>query len=76
MTTQKMIGRRLQAKRVLLGLPKGVLAEKSGIPKRSISYLERGEFVQINPEMLEKLANALETNVGYFFGESNGDQRP
>ena len=74
MEVSKKIGRRIRATRILLGMEQEDLAEKSGIRQRNISRYERGEFKNINPCRLIRLARALQTSTDYLLGEGTNDE--
>lgn len=60
-----LMGRRLRARRALLGITQPELAERTGIPQAHISRYERGVFTSINPERLVALAEVLGVTTDY-----------
>jgi len=67
------VGERIKARRIELNITQAQLAERMGLAETSsISTYER-ETANLNTDKLIKLAKALDTTVGYFFGESSGN---
>ncbi|MDO5059311.1 MAG: helix-turn-helix transcriptional regulator [Neisseria sp.] len=62
----KMIGKRIQAKRKELGLSAEQLSELIGLSQQQLSRYERG-VNKINVSHLVSLANYLSTPISYFF---------
>ncbi|HZU70716.1 MAG TPA: XRE family transcriptional regulator [Ktedonobacteraceae bacterium] len=71
--TTNRLARAVRAHRESRGLSLGVLAQKAGISKTSLSKIEAG---QGNPslEVLNSIANALNVPVSTLFGEENHPQ--
>jgi transcriptional regulator with XRE-family HTH domain len=61
-----VVGRRLKARRRLLGITQQGLGEACGVTFQQIQKYE-GAVSRISAHMLWKLACALEVDVGYFF---------
>ncbi|ASR45658.1 transcriptional regulator [Paenibacillus kribbensis] len=66
METTKLIGAKIRQFRKLLGITQEQLAEASDSTGSYIGKLERGE-VNVQIKTLEKIAEALDTNVFAFF---------
>ncbi|MGM1021317.1 MAG: helix-turn-helix domain-containing protein [Bacillota bacterium] len=66
METTKLIGAKIRQFRTLRGITQEQLAEASDSTGSYIGKLERGE-VNVQIKTLEKIAEALETNVFAFF---------
>ena len=60
-------GLRFRRVREARGLSQDDLAAKSGVYQSTISRLERGETTGIEFDVLDKLAQALDVDPGFFF---------
>lgn len=63
------LGRRLFQRRIELGMPQRDLGRAIGVSLSAIQKYERGEN-RIAASRLSALAEALEVDVGYFFGDA------
>lgn len=63
------IGRRIRERRRELDMTQGALALLTGIHKTTIVYIEAGRNA-FSLDTLERLAEALDTSVGYLLGYS------
>jgi transcriptional regulator with XRE-family HTH domain len=72
-TTTNLLAQSVRAHRESRGFSLGILAQRAGISKTSLSKIEAG---QGNPslEVLNRIANALNVPVGALFGEENHPQ--
>jgi transcriptional regulator with XRE-family HTH domain len=70
-----VVGRRLKARRRLLGITQQGLGEACGVTFQQIQKYE-GAVSRVSAHMLWKLACALEVDVGYFFSGLNRDEAP
>jgi transcriptional regulator with XRE-family HTH domain len=61
-----VVGRRLKARRRLLGITQQGLGDACGVTFQQIQKYE-GAVSRVSAHMLWKLACALEVDVGYFF---------
>lgn len=61
-----VVGRRLKARRRLLGITQQALGSSCGVTFQQIQKYE-GAVSRVSAHMLWKLACALEVDVGYFF---------
>ena len=68
-----VVGRRLKARRRLLGITQQALGETCGVTFQQIQKYE-GAVSRISAHMLWKLACALEVDVGYFFAGLTQDE--
>ena len=62
----RVVGRRLKARRRLMGITQQGLGEACGVTFQQIQKYE-GAVSRVSAHMLWKLACALEVDVGYFF---------
>jgi transcriptional regulator with XRE-family HTH domain len=70
-----VVGRRLKARRRLLGITQQGLGDACGVTFQQIQKYE-GAVSRVSAHMLWKLACALEVDVGYFFaGLARDDER-
>ena len=70
-----VVGRRLKARRRLLGITQQGLGDACGVTFQQIQKYE-GAVSRVSAHMLWKLACALEVDVGYFFsGLTRDDTR-
>jgi transcriptional regulator with XRE-family HTH domain len=70
-----VVGRRLKARRRLLGITQQGLGDACGVTFQQIQKYE-GAVSRVSAHMLWKLACALEVDVSYFFsGLARDDQR-
>lgn len=65
---QVMFGRRMRARRALLGMSQDELAGETRIPQEHISRYERGAFQSINLIRLVDIAKALQTTPNELLG--------
>ena len=70
-----VVGRRLKARRRLLGITQQRLGAACGVTFQQIQKYE-GAVSRISAHMLWKLACALEVDVGYFFSGLSRDGQP
>jgi transcriptional regulator with XRE-family HTH domain len=70
-----VVGRRLKARRRLLGITQQGLGAACGVTFQQIQKYE-GAVSRISAHMLWKLACALEVEVGYFFAGLARDDQP
>lgn len=68
-----MVGRRLRARRRLLGYSQQNLGEACGVTFQQIHKYEAA-VCRMSAVMLWKLAQALEVDVGYFFGTLSDEE--
>ena len=68
-----VVGRRLKARRRLLGITQQGLGEACGVTFQQIQKYE-GAVSRVSAHMLWKLACALEVDVGYFFSGLTRDE--
>ena len=68
-----VVGRRLKARRRLLGITQQALGESCGVTFQQIQKYE-GAVSRVSAHMLWKLACALEVDVGYFFAGLTHDE--
>jgi len=68
-----MVGRRLRARRRLLGYSQQQLGEACGVTFQQIHKYEAA-VCRLSVVMLWKLANALEVEIGYFFAALTDDE--
>ncbi|MFM1651711.1 helix-turn-helix domain-containing protein [Brevibacillus sp. B_LB10_24] len=68
-----MIGKRIQEIRLEKGLSLTELAERAGVAKSYLSYIERN--LQTNPsvQFLEKITAVLEVDIHYLLNSEEGD---
>jgi transcriptional regulator with XRE-family HTH domain len=70
-----VVGRRLKARRRLLGITQQGLGDACGVTFQQIQKYE-GAVSRVSAHMLWKLACALEVDVGYFFsGLARSEER-
>jgi transcriptional regulator with XRE-family HTH domain len=60
------VGRRVRARRKLLGVSQGVLAKRIGVTFQQVQKYERGHN-RISVSKLYRIAQALATPIGFFF---------
>ncbi|MFL5294902.1 MAG: helix-turn-helix domain-containing protein [Phenylobacterium sp.] len=65
-----VVGRRLKARRRLMGITQQSLGDACGVTFQQIQKYE-GAVSRVSAHMLWKLACALEVEVGYFFSGLN-----
>jgi transcriptional regulator with XRE-family HTH domain len=70
--TSTKIGNRINAFREQKGLTQETLSAQTGLKQPLICQLEKGQRQLINPQHLEKIANALEVPVSALYGTDNG----
>ena len=70
-----IVGRRLRARRRLLGLTQQRLAESCGVTFQQIQKYECASC-RLSAQMLWKLSCALEVDIGYFFAGITRDMTP
>ncbi len=59
---------RLKQRRTELGITQAELAEKANMTPRTVQYYESGKRKPINLEMVQRLADALDTTTEYLQG--------
>ena len=59
-TPEEMVGRRIKARRILLGWDQNELAKRSGVAQEHISRYERGAFRHLDLRKLKQIAQALQ----------------
>ena len=69
-TDSNNIGSRIKARRKELGLTQEKLAEKMNVVKSTISAYENGNS-RIDSEVIEELAETLNTTAAYLFNETD-----
>lgn len=67
-------GKRLKECRTSKGLRQTDLGKKIGVSGQVISNLERGYTTGSSPEMIRKIANALDVSVEYLMGDEFPDR--
>jgi transcriptional regulator with XRE-family HTH domain len=70
-----IVGRRLRARRRLLGLTQQRLADSCGVTFQQIQKYECASC-RLSAQMLWKLSCALEVDIGYFFAGITRDMAP
>lgn len=70
-TIQMQIGARIRRRRMELGMNQKTVCDESGLTQRFLSRVENGQFSNIPPEKLCKLANALKSSIDFIFGRTN-----
>ncbi len=70
-----IVGRRLRARRRLLGLTQQRLADSCGVTFQQIQKYECASC-RLSAQMLWKLSCALEVDIGYFFAGITRDATP
>jgi transcriptional regulator with XRE-family HTH domain len=70
-----IVGRRLRARRRLLGLTQQRLADSCGVTFQQIQKYECASC-RLSAQMLWKLSCALEVDIGYFFAGITRDMPP
>ena len=70
-----IVGRRLRARRRLLGLTQQRLADSCGVTFQQIQKYECASC-RLSAQMLWKLSCALEVDIGYFFAGITRDTAP
>lgn len=70
-----IVGRRLRARRRLLGLTQQRLADSCGVTFQQIQKYECASC-RLSAQMLWKLSCALEVDIGYFFAGITRDLAP
>lgn len=70
-----IVGRRLRARRRLLGLTQQRLADSCGVTFQQIQKYECASC-RLSAQMLWKLSCALEVDIGYFFAGITRDMTP
>jgi len=70
-----IVGRRLRARRRLLGLTQQRLADACGVTFQQIQKYECASC-RLSAQMLWKLSCALEVEIGYFFAGLTRDNGP
>ena len=70
-----IVGRRLRARRRLLGLTQQRLADSCGVTFQQIQKYECASC-RLSAQMLWKLSCALEVDIGYFFAGISRDTAP
>ena len=70
-----IVGRRLRARRRLLGLTQQRLADACGVTFQQIQKYECASC-RLSAQMLWKLSCALEVDIGYFFAGITRDMAP
>ena len=70
-----IVGRRLRARRRLLGLTQQRLADSCGVTFQQIQKYECASC-RLSAQMLWKLSCALEVDIGYFFAGITRDTTP
>ena len=68
-----LVGRRVRAYRLSLGMSQTTLGDKVGVTFQQIQKYERGTN-RIGSSRLQKVANVLGISVGALFAETEGDQ--
>jgi len=68
-----LVGRRLRARRRLLGYSQQALGEACGVTFQQIHKYEAA-VCRLSVVMLWKLATALEVEIGYFFAAQSDDE--
>ena len=61
-------GKRIRARRDQLELKQENLAEACGTTQSILSRIEAGKITQIKPDLIMKIANALQTSTDYLLG--------
>ena len=72
-TDSNNIGSRIKARRKELGLTQEKLAEKMNVVKSTISAYENGNS-RIDSEVIEELAETLNTTAAYLFNETDNPE--
>jgi transcriptional regulator with XRE-family HTH domain len=71
----RLLSARLRRRRFELGERQKVIAARAGITSQFLSRLENGAFVNVNPDVLPRLAEALKTTTDYLLGRSDDPDR-
>lgn len=66
---------RMRHVRTIRGLTQQELARHVGVTQPTISYIERGDALQVKPEMMRRISRALRISRRWLFDE-NGRLRP
>jgi transcriptional regulator with XRE-family HTH domain len=70
----QVLGRQVLKKRKEMGLSQGVLAQRAGISRQYVSYIEQGKARNVSINILNQLATALEKTPAELTGQTYHDE--